>query len=95
MDGQDFWAALAPALTDAAARERFLADPRAVLTAAGLDPPEWFAVSAREGDGPELTITLPGLINPDAELTEEHLEMVHGNFSDCQPNCWCPRCRTR
>jgi hypothetical protein len=36
MNAQGFLAALAPAVTDAKARERFLADPRAVLAAAGL-----------------------------------------------------------
>ena len=41
MDAQGFVAALTPAVTDANARERFLADPRAVLAAAGLDLPEW------------------------------------------------------
>ena len=48
MDAQGFVAALTPAVTDANARDRFLADPRAVLVAAGLDLPEWFMVSARE-----------------------------------------------
>lgn len=48
MDAQGFVAALAPAVTDANAPERFLADTRAVLVAAGLDLPEWFTVSARE-----------------------------------------------
>ena len=42
MDAQGFLAALAPAVTDAKARESFLADPKAVLAAAGLDLPEWF-----------------------------------------------------
>ena len=50
MDAQGFLAALTPAVTDADARERFLADPKAVLAAAGLDLPEWFTVSAREGE---------------------------------------------
>ena len=50
MDAQGFLAALTPAVTDADARERFLADPKAVLAAAGLDLPEWFTVTAREGD---------------------------------------------
>ncbi len=39
MDAQGFLEALAPAVTDAQARERFLADPKAVLVAAGLDLP--------------------------------------------------------
>lgn len=96
MDAQDLLGALAPAMTDAAARERLLADPRAVLAAAGLDLPEWFAVTARESDAPELIIALPGLIDPNAELTEENLTMVSGGMSalsDCKPGCVCPRCR--
>ena len=76
MDAQSFLAALAPAVTDADARERFLADPRAVLAAAGLDLPEWFTVTAREGDAAELTITLPALRDPD--LSDEQLEAVAG-----------------
>ena len=72
MDAQSFLAALTPAVTDADARERFLADPRAVLAAAGLDLPEWFTVTAREGDAAELTITLPALRDPD--LSDEQLE---------------------
>jgi hypothetical protein len=41
MDARGFVAALTPAVTDANARERFLADPKAALAAAGLDLPEW------------------------------------------------------
>ena len=80
MDAEGFLAALGPAVTDADARERFLADPKAVLAAAGLDLPEWFAVTAREGDAPELTITVPGLLDPDAELSEEQLAAAAGGF---------------
>ena len=76
MDAQSFLAALTPAVTDADARERFLADPKAVLAAAGLDLPEWFTVTAREGDAAELTITLPALRDPD--LSDEQLEAVAG-----------------
>jgi len=78
MDAQGFLAALAPAVTDAQSRERFLADPKAVLVAAGLDLPEWFTVSAREGDAAELTVTLPALLDPDADLSEEQLAAVSG-----------------
>ncbi len=78
MDAQGFLAALAPAVTDAKARERFLADPKAVLVAAGLDLPEWFTVSAREGDAAELIITLPALLDPNADLSEEQLAAVSG-----------------
>ena len=78
MDAQGFLAALAPAVTDAKARESFLADPKAVLAAAGLDLPEWFTVTAREGDAVELSITLPPLLDPDAELSEEPLDVVAG-----------------
>jgi len=66
-------AALAPSVTDAQARERFLADPKAALLAAGLDLPEWFTVSAREGDAPELTITLPPLLDRDDDLRQRGL----------------------
>ena len=78
MDAQGFLAGLTPAVTDADARERFLADPKAVLAAAGLDLPEWFTVSAREGDLAELTITLPALLDTDADLREEQLSAVAG-----------------
>jgi hypothetical protein len=78
MDAQGFEAALTPAVTDANARERFLADPKAVLAAAGLNLPEWFTVSAREGDAAELTITLPALHDPDADLSDDQLEQVAG-----------------
>ena len=81
MDAQGFLAALAPAVTDAKARERFLADPKAVLVAAGLDLPEWFTVSAREGDAAELIITLPALLDPNADLSEEQLAAVLGGRS--------------
>ncbi len=78
MDAQGFLAALTPAVTDADARERFLADPKAVLAAAGLDLPQWFTVSAREGDAAELTITVPALRDPDADLSEKQLSVVVG-----------------
>ena len=78
MDAQGFVAALTPAVTDANARERFLADPKAVLAGAGLDLPEWFTVSAREGDAAELTITLPALRDTDADLSDMELEGVAG-----------------
>ena len=80
MDAQGFLAALAPAVADADARERFLADPKAVLAAAGLDLPEWFTVSAREGDAAELTITVPALLDPDADLSDDDLESVAGGY---------------
>ena len=78
MDAQGFLAALAPAVTDADARERFLADSKAVLAAAGLDLPEWFTVTAREGDAAELTITVPALLDRDGDLSEEQLAAVSG-----------------
>ena len=81
MDAQGFLAALAPAVTDADARERFLANPKAVLAAAGLDLPEWFTVSAREGDAAERIITLPPLLDPNADLSEEQLAAVSAGFS--------------
>ena len=77
MDAQGFLAALTPAVTDADARERFLADPKVVLAAAGLDLPEWFTVTAREGDAAELIITVPALLDPDA-LSDEQLDVVAG-----------------
>ena len=78
MDAQGFLAALTPAVTDADARQRFLADPKAVLADAGLDLPEWFTVTAREGDAAELNITVPGLRDPD--LSDEQLDVVGGGF---------------
>ena len=78
MDAQGFLAALTPAVTDADARERFLANPKAVLAAAGLDLPEWFTVSAREGDAAELTITVPGLRDPETDLSDAQLDAVGG-----------------
>jgi hypothetical protein len=78
MDTRDFLAVLAQAVTDANERERFFADPRGVLLAIGLDLPEWLKVTAREGTAPELAVTLPSLIDPDAELADEHLSMVSG-----------------
>ncbi len=86
MDAQDLLAALAPAVTEAEARGRFLADPRGVLAAAGLDLPEWFTVTAREGDAAELTITLPALIDTEGELTEENLAAVGGGFTSSPPH---------
>ena len=65
-------------MTDAAARERLLTDPRAVLAAAGLDLPDWFTVTDVEGDTPALTLTLPPMLDPDAEIGEEDLQAVVG-----------------
>ena len=87
MDSHDFLAALAPALTDADARARFLADPRAALAAAGLSVPDWITVTALEGDTPELAITLPPALDPDAELSEEQLAAVSGGCA--APNTAC------
>ena len=83
MDAQSFLAALTPAVTDADARERFLADPKAVLAVAGLDLPEWFTVTAREGDVAEITITVPALLDLEADLSEEQLAGVFGGCCDC------------
>ena len=91
MDAQGFLAALAPAVTDADARERFLADPKAVLAAAGLDLPEWFTVTAREGDVAELTITVPGLLAHDADLSDDVLEAVAGGCDTAPPLIIRPR----
>jgi len=57
----------------------FLADPKAVLVAAGMDLPEWFTVSAREDDAAELSITLPALRDPDTDLSDDQLEQVAGD----------------
>jgi hypothetical protein len=80
MNAQGFLAALTPAVTDADAREHFLADPKVVLAAAGLDLPEWFTVSAREGDAAELIITVPALRDPDADLSDGQLDAVSGGY---------------
>ena len=89
MDAQGFLAALAPAVTDADARERFLADPKAVLAAAGLDLPEWFTVTAREGDAAELIMTVPALRDPHADLSDEQLAGVAGGNDPCPFMCDC------
>ena len=78
MDSRDLLAALAPSLTDPEARAALLADPRTALAAVGLDLPDWVNVSAREGDAPELSIVLPPVMDPDAELSDEDLDMVSG-----------------
>ena len=78
MDAQGFLAALTPAVTDADARERFLADPKAVLAAAGLDLPEWFTVTAREVDSADLIITVPALRDTYADFSDRELEDVGG-----------------
>ena len=83
MDSQDLLAALAPALTDVDARARFLANPRATLEAAGLALPDWFAVTAREGDAPDLAITIPPMVDLDVELSEESLDQVGGGYLGC------------
>lgn len=84
MESQQFLAALAPALTDADARARFLANPTATLADAGVQIPDWITVTAREGSTPELTITLPALLDSDAQLTEENLAEVAGGLRTCQ-----------
>ena len=84
MDAQIFLAALTPAVTDADARERFLANPKRFFTLMlGLYVPEWFTVSAREGDAAELIITVPALLDPDADLSEEQLAGVSGGCGHC------------
>jgi len=81
MDSQQFLSAIAPALTDADARAKFLADPKAALAEAGLDLPKWVQVTAVEGEKPAMTITLPPMLDPDAELSDEALESVSGGCS--------------
>ena len=85
MDADGFLAALAPALTDPDARAAFLADPRTALAAAGLEIPEWVRVTAHEGDAPELSIVLPPVMDPDAELSDEHLAAVSGGCGQPMP----------
>ena len=85
MDAKTLLTTLAPAMTDTAARERLLADPRAALAAAGITLPEWITVTAVEGDAPALTMTLPPMLDPDAELSEEQLAAVSGGCNnDCE-----------
>lgn len=86
MNSEDFLAVLAPAITDAEARDRFLADPKAALAAAGLDLPDWFVVTAREGDAVELSITLPDLVQSNGELTDANLATVSGGFGGSFPH---------
>ncbi len=80
MDAQGFLAALTPAVTDADARERFLADPKAVLATAGLDLPG--VVHGRtEGDGrthhhpPALFWTLM-LTSAEEQLPESRVDVA-------------------
>lgn len=94
MDSRIFLAALAPALTDPAARAQFLADPRVALAAAGLELPDWVTVTVREGDAPQIAVVLPPLLDADAELSEEHLAAVSGGCDrggppppNPSPNC--------
>jgi hypothetical protein len=47
-----------------------------------LDLPEWFTVTAREGDAAELTINLPDLLDPDADLSEDQLAAVAGGICE-------------
>ena len=87
MESQSLLAALAPALTDPAARERLLADPRPALAAAGITLPDWITVTAVEGDAPALTLTLPPMLDPDAELSEEQLAAVSGGCCAVCDSC--------
>jgi hypothetical protein len=82
MNAEQFLSALAPALVGRDAREKLLADPRSVLAAAGLALPDWITVVAVEGDAPELSITMPPMLDPNAELSEESLAFVSGG---CDP----------
>jgi hypothetical protein len=91
MDAQGFLAALTPAVTDADARERFLADPKAVLAAAGLDLPEWFTVTAREGDAAELIITVPDLRDPETDLSDAQLDAIGGGRGEYTRTWGCKR----
>ncbi len=68
-------------MTNAEARERFFADPQATLAAAGLDLPDWFPVTATEGETPQLSITLAPLMqirDADGEVSDEQLASVGG-----------------
>jgi len=91
MDAQGFLAALTPAVTDADARERVLADPKAVLAAAGLDLPEWFTVTAREGDAAELNITVPDLRDPETDLSDAQLDAIGGGTGEYTRTWGCKR----
>ncbi len=55
-----------------------LLTPKSSTGSRGLDLLEWFTVSAREGDASELTITLPGLRDPDADLSSRNNSAVFG-----------------
>lgn len=89
MESSDFLAALAPALTDADARQHFLAEPRVVLTRAGLALPEWLQITASEGESAQILISLPPLLDSDEELVEEHLAAVSGG---CCGHCGSTKC---
>jgi hypothetical protein len=80
MDAHEFLATLASAVSDPQAREKFLVDPRAVFVTDGLELPDWFRITATEGDAPELTITLPPLIDATGEMSDEQLAGVTGGW---------------
>jgi hypothetical protein len=78
--------ALAPTVTEVEARAAFLADPRAALSAAGLEVPEWVQVVAIEGEAPVLSVTLPPML-ADGELSEADLTGVAGGSGEGY--CYC------
>ena len=46
-------------------------------------------MTAREGDAAELIITVPGLRDPDADISDDVLDGVAGGeFSNYSSTCW-------
>jgi len=76
------------AWTDEAFKQRFLADPAAVLKEEGLEvPPYVQQVRVVEGNDSTLDLVLPA--EPKEELSEEDLE----SFANAGPYTWCHWCK--
>jgi hypothetical protein len=79
---------VAKAWTDEAFKERFLANPAAVLKEEGLEvPPYVQQVKVVEGNDSTLDLILPA--KPSEELSEEDLQ----SFAAAAPYTWCHWCK--
>jgi hypothetical protein len=77
---------LARSLTDAAFKQRLLAEPSTVLAEQGIDLPSGIEVRVHEGPWETVNLTLPA--GPDDELTDAELDFISGGAPiTCSASC--------
>ena len=72
---------------DEALKQRFMADPKAVLAEYGMDVPDGMAVNVVENTDNTVHITMPAPPSGSMDLSDEELSNAAGGYKALSPGC--------